>query len=262
MKLEVSQLKTKEQKRELLLQRIKGLRLLDDDFMTKCFEDNIECTELLLHIIIGKSDLRVKSARTQYTIKNLQGRSVRLDIFAEDSADKKYNVEIQRADKGAGAKRARHNSSLIDANTILPGDDVNELPETYVIFITENDVFGKNKPIYHINRMIEEIGESFDDGSHIIYVNGAYRDDTPLGKLMYDFSCTNPADMNYKVLAECTRYFKEDKEGLESMCKVVEDMINEEVREIAMRMLEDGKLSVEEIATYVGLSVEEVKELS
>ena len=90
MKLEVSQLKTKEQKRELLLQRIKGLRLLDDDFMTKCFEDNIECTELLLHIIIGKSDLRVKSARTQYTIKNLQGRSVRLDIFAEDRADKKW----------------------------------------------------------------------------------------------------------------------------------------------------------------------------
>ena len=183
----MSQPKTKEQKRELMLQRIKGLRLMDDDFMTKCFEDNIECTELLLHIIIGKSDLRVKSARTQYTIKNLQGRSVCLDIFAEDSADKKYNVEIQRADKGAGAKRARYNSSLIDSNTILPGDDVDKLPETYVIFITENDVFGKDKPIYHMNRVIEETGESFGDGSHIIYVNGAYRDDTPLGKLMHDF---------------------------------------------------------------------------
>lgn len=77
--------------------------------------------------------------------------------------------------------------------------------------------------------MIEETGESFGDGSHIIYVNGAYRDDTPLGKLMHDFSCSNPGDMNYKVLAERTRYFKEHKEGLESMCKVVEDMINEEV---------------------------------
>ena len=68
--------------------------------------------------------------------------------------------------------------------------------------------------------------------------------------------------MNYKVLAERTRYFKEDKEGLESMCKVVEDMINEEVREIAMRMLEDGKLSEEEIAKYFGLSEDEVKSLS
>lgn len=139
---------------------------------------------------------------------------------------------------------------------------MDELPETYVIFITENDVPGKGRPLYHINRVIEETGESFDDGSHIIYVNGTYRDDTPLGKLMHDFSCSNPADMNYKVLAERTRYFKEDKEGLESMCKVVEDMINEEVREIAMRMLERGKLSIEEIAEDVGLSAEEVKKIS
>lgn len=114
----MSQLKTKEQKREEILQRIKGFRLLDDDFMTKCFEDDIECTELLLHIVMEKSDLIVKRTRTQYSVKNLQGRSVRLDVFAEDSTDKKYNVEIQRADKGAGAKRARYNSSLIDANTI------------------------------------------------------------------------------------------------------------------------------------------------
>lgn len=249
-----------------MLQQIKGFRLLDDDFMTKCFENNIECTELLLHIVMDKPDLIVKKAQTQYSLKNLQGRSVRLDVYAEDSENKKYNVEVQRTDKGAGARRARYNSSLIDANTILPGADVDELPETYVIFITENDVLGKGKLIYHINCVIEETGEPFDDGSHIIYVNGAYRDDTPLGKLMHDFSCSNPADMNYEVLAERTRYFKEDKEGLESMCKVVEDMINEEVREsnieIAMRMLERGKMSIEEIAEDVGLSVEEVKRIS
>ena len=66
---------------------------------------------------------------------------------------------MQRTDRGAGARCVRYNSSLIDANTILPGDDMKELPETYVIFITENDVLGKGKPIYHINCVIEEIGE-------------------------------------------------------------------------------------------------------
>lgn len=83
---------------------------------------------------------------------------------------------------------------------------------------------------------------------------------------MHDFSCTNPDDMTYKVLADRTRYFKEDKEGLRYMSKIVEDIINEEIREsnivIAMRMLEDGKLSVEEIAGYLGLSIEDVRELS
>lgn len=74
---------------------------------------------------------------------------------------------------------------------------------------------------------------------------------------MIYFSCSNPADMNYKVLADRTRYYKEEKEGLKSMCRAMEELINEEIKEnniaMAMRMLEDGRLSVEEIAKYVGL---------
>lgn len=55
---------------------------------------------------------------------------------------------------------------------------------------------------------------------------------------------------------------KEGKYIYKPMCKVVEDMINEEVREIVMRMLEDGKLSVEEVAEYTGLSEDEIKSFS
>ncbi|MCM1179749.1 MAG: hypothetical protein NC347_05810 [Clostridium sp.] len=54
----------------------------------------------------------------------------------------------------------------------------------------------------------------------------------------------------------------EDNKGFGVMSQIVEDMINEEVKEIAIRMLERGKLSIEEIAMCVGLSVEEVKALS
>lgn len=84
----------------------------------RVFEDNIECTELLLHIIMNRDDIKVQEVHTQYSIKNLHGRSVRLDIFATDSSDRKYNFEIQRSDKGAGVKRARYNSSIIDANIL------------------------------------------------------------------------------------------------------------------------------------------------
>ncbi len=55
---------------------------------------------------------------------------------------------------------------------------------------------------------------------------------------------------------------KEEKYIYKPMCKVVEDLINAEVREIAMRMLERGKMSIEEIAEDVGLSAEEVKKIS
>ena len=137
--------------------------------------------------------------------------------------------------------------------------------ETFVIFITENDVIGKGLPLYRIERCILETDELFDDGSHILYVNGAYRDDTPLGKLMHDFSCTQPSDMNYGILAERARYFKESKEGVAIMCKAMEDMRNQTLKDgmidVAKRMLADGTLSLEKIAEYAGLSIDEVKAL-
>lgn len=254
--------KTVEQKHEEMLQRIRGFRLLDDDFMTKCFEENKEATELVLRIVLEKADIQVENVITQYSMKNIKGRSVRIDIYATDSQGKKYNIEIQRARKGAGAKRARYNSSLIDSDILPAGVEVENLAETYVIFITETDVIGKDKPIYHIDRYIREAGEFFDDGSHILYVNASFQDNTELGKLMHDFSCTNPADMNYPVLADTARYYKEDKEGISTMCKAMEDMITDEKKEIALRLIEAGKLSLEEIAVYFELPLEEVQKLA
>ena len=254
-----------DKKHEEDLQRLRGFRLLDDDFMTKCFDGNTECIELVLQIVLNTQDLKVVDVRTQVFMENLLNRSVRLDVLATDSTNTKYNIEIQRADKGAGRKRARYNSSMIDANNLQKGEQFEELPEAYVIFITENDVIGKGKALYHVERSILETDELFCDGSHIIYVNGSYRDDTPIGKLMHDFSCTQPDDMNYGILAKRARYFKESKEGIAIMCKAMEDMRNETLKEgmidAAKRMLSDGKLPLEKIAEYAGLSLEEVQEL-
>lgn len=52
---------------------------MDDTFMSKVFEDKA-CAELLLKIILQK-ELTVKEVISQYTVKNLQGRSIRLDIL-------------------------------------------------------------------------------------------------------------------------------------------------------------------------------------
>lgn len=246
------------------LQRLRGFRLLDDDFMSKVFEDTA-CAEFLLQIILNRSDLKVQHARPQYEIKNLQGRSVRLDILAVDTAGRPYNIEVQRSDRGAGVKRARYNSSLLDANVTEPGSQYEQLAETYVIFITENDVLGGGKPIYHVERMIRELNQPFGDESHIIYVNSQIRDETALGKLMHDFCCTDAGDMYYPVLAQRVHYFKEDQKGVQFMCKAMEDMRNEAAKEAsyesARRMLADNFLSIEKIAQYTNLSVKEVEAL-
>lgn len=243
------------------LQRLRGFRLLDDDFFTKCFEGDTECIELILQIVLDKQDLKVVDVRTQVFVENLLNRSVRLVVLATNSVGHKFNIEIQRADKGAGRKRARYNSSMMDANLLEKGEDFEVLPETFVVFITENDVIGKGQPLYRIERCFLETGESFDDGSHILYVNGAYRDESPIGRLMHDFSCTNPSDMYYGVLADRVRFFKESKEGIAVMCKVMEDMRKDSLKEVALRMLAAGKYALEEIANISGLSLEEVKKL-
>ena len=256
-----------ERKHKEDLQRIRDFRLMDDDFMSKVFEDK-ECAAFLLQIILNRDDLTVLEVHGQYDIKNLQGRSVRLDILAVDKADRVYNIEVQRSDRGAVAKRARYNSSLLDANVTEPGDSYNALNETYVIFITENDVLKSNLPIYHIDRVVRETGEVFEDEAHIIYVNSQIKDKTKLGKLMHDFSCTDPADMRYPVLADRVRYFKEDTKGVATMCRAMEKMRDESIREgerknamkSALAMLADG-IPNDKVAKYTGLTLSEVEEL-
>ena len=266
-----------ERKHQEDLRRIRNFRLMDDDFMTKCFEGDPQYIELVLRIILEMPDLKVIHVRTQVFVENLLNRSVRLDIVAADSVGRRMNVEIQRSDSGAGWKRARYNSSMMDVGLLEKSADFNALPEVWVIFITEHDVIGKGKPLYHIERRILETGKVIRDGSHILYVNGAYRGDTPIGKLMHDFSCTNPANMNYKTLADRVRFFKESKEGVAIMCKAIEDMRRQErqegfeegkeegkgekMREVALRMLRAGKYALDEIADMSGLPLNEVQSL-
>lgn len=233
------------------LQRLRGLRLIDDDFMNACFDGYIDGAELLLRIILNKPDIRVKSVKTQRRMKNLLGRDICLDIDADDETGKKYNVEVQRADKGADRKRARYHSSILDAHLLQPGEDFSNLPETFVVFITESDMIGEGLPLYTIDRVITNTDKAFEDGEHIIYVNGADKDaSTALGKLMHDFFCTDPDDMNYKELADKVRYFKEDEKGVATMCKVMEDMRNENTKQVMeksiLSIMNNLKLTVEQ----------------
>lgn len=256
-----------------ILNIIENFRLMDDTFMSKVFEDKA-CAELLLRVILNRDDLTVVKVVSQFELKNLQGRSARLDIYAVDKHGKQYDVEVQRSDDGAAPRRARYNSSLLDANLLNPGDKFDELPESYIIFITEHDVLKGGKPLYTVNRTISELDHAiFTDGSHIIYVNGEIRDGTALGELMQDFFCKDPREMHYKVLSDRAGYFKKDKEGVDTMCKLVEDYSEKRARqaaelasnERAVRMANNlwnkGERDLQQIADLTDLPLDEVKKL-
>ena len=42
--------------------------------------------------------------------------------------------------------------------------------------------------------------------------------ESEIGKLMHDFNCTEADDMNFDLMAERTRYLKENPEGVNEMC--------------------------------------------
>ncbi len=120
------------------------------------------------------------------------------------------------------------------------GQEFKEIHDSYVIFITASDVIGAGYYLYHVNRMIEETGTYFGDGSHIIYVNGSYKDDNdPVGKLMHDFRCLNSDDMFYQVLAKQVKYFKETEGGLEIMCQVFEDLAEKRVLDEKVNLIKN-----------------------
>jgi len=264
--------------RELFLEYLKKFCLMDDTFMRKYFQDSIECTEEILHIILDNKDIKIIQNDTQHLIASLQGKEIVLDMYAS-SASEKYNVEMQNKSKGANPKRTRYHSSMIDSNILEKGAEPIDLPTTYVIFITKNDYFGKGLPIYHIKRYIEEMQEVFDDGTNIIYINGDYENtSTDLGKLIHDFKCTQAKDMFNAKLKNRMSELKETAEGVEVMCELMEDLRQKGIeigeqrgieigeqrgelkkqKEFAIKLLKKGTMSLEEIADITELSMEEI----
>lgn len=171
--------------------------------------------------------------------------------------------------EGASPKRARYHSGLLDMNTLNPGQDYEELPDSYVIFITKDDAPGKGLPIYHADRVIKETGGMFGDGSHIIYVNSSMQDkNTALGRLMHDLNCKNADEMYSEVLAQRVSELKAtEKEENVGMCDALERLIQEEnekeckrERERTAKALDREGMPVEKIAQILGEEDEKVKE--
>ena len=79
---------------------------------------------------------------------------------------------------------------------------------------------------------------------------------------MHDLTCPDPDQMYYPLLADNVRYLKQTQEGVNAMSGVFEEFALEINKETALRMLEAGKLSFDEIALYANLSVAEVQALA
>lgn len=249
---------------------LQKLTIMNDVFMRNVFKKR-ECTEYVLQVIMNKKGLKITDQVLQKDYKNLQGRSAVLDCVARDDDGRQMNVEIRQENEGASPKRARYHSGLMDMNTLNPGQNFDALPESYVIFITRDDVLGYGLQIYHVNRKIEEVSEDFKDEAHIIYVNSKKQDDTELGRLMHDLHCKNAADMYSGILADRVRELKETQKGVDIMCNELEEIYSEGIesgerrgelrkaKDAALSMAADG-MEVDKIAYYLKVNIKTIQE--
>lgn len=209
---------------EELKAKVQEFCLMDDTFFNCFMKDNPMGMKYVLNVIMDRDDLYVERIEAQHDVPSMFSRGVRFDVFAVDSQGKHYDFEVQRSDEDANPRRAHYTSSMMDDLNLNKGAKWKELTEIHIIFITEKDVLAETLPLYYIGRHIYSTGQPFNDGNHIIYVNGAYTDiSTRLGQLIHDFKCKDPAKMNSKLLAERMKYLKSTDAEVSSMCKIMED---------------------------------------
>ena len=245
---------------------IDGLTLFDDDLMSRVFDKNIEATELLLRIILERK-IKVISVIGQEEMKSaaVGGRNITLDVHALDENEEKMDIEVQGNSEGAHIRRARYHSSVLDSRMLKEGQEFKEIKDSYVIFIYKRDKFQEGLPLYHIDRYVRETGKLFEDGSHIIYVNGNYKGDDEIGYLMQDFHQTDPDNMHYKELSQGVRHFKEVEEGRDTMCEAVQEYAKEyaseclktEKAELVENFMKNMNLTLEQALDAAGIHGEE-----
>ena len=211
--------------------RLRGFRPVDDTFMRILFRDNLPLAEYVLRIITGKDDLHLTKEETQKDLVRLVGaRGLCLDVHGIDDNNQQYDLEVQRADNGARPERARYHASALDVENLSAGQEFEELPTTYIIFITENDIWGAGQAVYPVSKTIAGINAAFEDRQHVLYVNASYKGDDPIGDLMHDFLCSDPDEMLTPILAEKARFLKTDPKGVDIMCKAMDELREQSIK--------------------------------
>lgn len=135
-----------------------------------------EAYESTLSIIMDDPDLELKEVKVEEVILNRVGkRAIRLDAWALDTENRQYNTEMQNdASKDDVRKRARYYQGLLDTPVLKAGKKTRyrQLPSSFIIFITQEDIFGCDRAMYTFTEQCEEVeGLHLEDGTTKIFLN-------------------------------------------------------------------------------------------
>ena len=231
---------------EELLKQIQAMNLFDDIFTSVVFKDEGACLHLVRQLMQNPK-LNIIAFRTQDAIPMLISKSPRLDITAEDDKGTLYEIEIQRLEEPAPARRVRYYSSVMDSELLRKGVSYDKLPEVYLFYISEEDIWRNGQTVYKVQQSLS-LGKKqipYDNGLHTIYVNAEIDDGSNIAKLMQYLKTAKAGDTSQGALSEHVNYLKSPEGGRAKMGEFekyfTEKGREEERKDTALEMLKDGE---------------------
>lgn len=227
--------------------RIQEFRPIDDAFFEVLIRNRKVCEEIL-QTILEDPNLAVLEVVPQNSIRNLQGRSVRLDALCRLGTGKVCNVEVQRADNDDHFRRVRYNTSCITANVTDPGEKFRNIPDIIAIYISEHDFLKLGKTVYHVDKIIRETGSVVDDGLSEIFVNAQVNDGSDIAALMQCFHEREPDNPKFPEIQKEVYEIKHTEGGITTMCRIMDEYAKEYAREsniqVSIRMCKEFGQSI------------------
>ncbi|MDY2812397.1 MAG: Rpn family recombination-promoting nuclease/putative transposase [Dorea sp.] len=170
---------------------------LKDNFMFGAVMMEEENCKRFLELALEFPIERVEVSKEKSIVYHPEYKGVRLDVYAKDEKNTRYNVEMQVVKKPELGKRVRYYHGQIDMELLLSGSDYTELPEVYVIFICDFDPFGKKKYRYTFERRCAEDTETYlKEGCKSIFLSTSGKNDKEVPKELVKFLNFVKADLN------------------------------------------------------------------
>lgn len=236
-------LRTKEER----LAFARSMNLFSTPFMREVFKDD-KATQYVLRILTGKQDLTVRQNLTEYRISKLDTKDAVLDVIAVDEDGVFYHIEIQLASGDDHIKRVRFYSAMVDSEMLEKGTKYNDLPNTFIFYISMNDFMGLGEPIAKVDCTVGTKRKPYDDGKRLYYVNAGVNDQSEVARLMDYFKLADPNDASHGELSDRVHLLKCDKEGEDSMCAITQSFVDEgKIIGYVECLREEQKASDEEI---------------
>lgn len=207
---------------------IQNLRVLDDVFFEEYIKDIGACEELI-QTVLENPRIRIKqdTLNPQKSIHIVGKRSVRVDAYVEGEDSEIYNIEIQRSDNCNHVKRVRYNASALTVNGSEPGDNFGDVRNVIVIYISEFDIFGLGKTVYHTYTAIEETSTVVNDGFLAVYVNTENPDGSKISNLMQLFKKENFSDNEFPKSSARMKFLKDDERQEQTMNRTLDKLIHD-----------------------------------